>query len=109
MKKYLLAIILMLPALALAAPFLVCDPSTVDGSEPTAFVVTLNGTTYAAPAVATGTNQVYLHLDLSGKVAANNTATVKAQNVWGDSAQSAPFVFKAGAPAAPGGLKYSAQ
>ena len=100
--------ILLLPTTAMAAPFLVCDPYTVDGSEPTAFIVTLNGTTYTAPAVATGTNQVYLHLDLAGKVAANNTLTVKAQNIWRDSAASSPLVFVASPPASPAGLGFSA-
>ena len=95
-------------ASALAAPFLTCTPYTKDGSEPATFVVVLNGTSYTTAAVATGANQVWLHFDMAGKVAASNTLTVKAQNIWGDSAVSSPLVFTASPPAAPGGLSFSA-
>lgn len=107
-KLFCIIIILLFPAAVMAAPFLTCTPYDKNGSEPTAFVVVLNGTTYTTPAVATGTNQVYIKFDMAGKFAANNTLTVKAQNVWGDSAASSPLAFTASPPASPAGLGFSA-
>jgi hypothetical protein len=108
-KLFCILLMLLLPTVALAAPFLVCDPYTVDGSEPTSFVVIINGTTYTVPATAIGTTQVYLHMDIAGKyVTGTNTVTAKGKNMWGDGPITpSPLVFKAGVPAAPGGLRYS--
>lgn len=112
MKKLVLSLItlmaiLLLAVSAIASPFLISAPYSKDGSEPTTFIVVLNGTTYTSEAVATGTNQVYLHLDMAGKVVTSNTLTVKAQNIWGSSAISVPLVFVAVPPATPSGLSFS--
>ena len=106
-KAFLVFIIWLFAASAVAAPFLYTAPVTKDGTEPTEYVVILNGTTYTTAAVATGVNQVYMHFDLAGKTTATNTATVKAKNLWGDSAISSSYPFAAGVPTTPSGIGLS--
>ena len=100
--------ILLGTSMTYAAPFVVCDPWTKDGSEPYGFTVTLNGTDFEVAAVPTGTNQVWLHFDLAGKtLLPSNTITCIARYTMGDSTRSVPFVFANGPLLAPSGLSIS--
>lgn len=103
--------LLFLPAIALGSPFLVCDPYPSTVTQPTEFVVTISGVSapIVTPAVAV-TGGVAMRLDLGPmNLSGNKTLTAKARNAWGESVSSAPFVFTAGSPGAPGGLGLSAQ
>jgi len=104
----------LLPAVAQAAPFLVCNPVPTNVATtivPTEYVVTISGVAspITTPAVAAGTNQVALKLDLGPlNLSGSRTVTVKARNSWGESADSLPFTFTAGRPVAPIGITLSA-
>jgi len=100
--------ILLCTSMTYAAPFVVCDPWTKDGSEPYGFTVTLNGVDFEVETVPTGTNQVWLHFDLAGKtLLTSNTITCIARYTMGDSNRSIPFVFANGPRLAPSGLSIS--
>jgi hypothetical protein len=95
-----------------AAPFLISSPYPTDVATqvvPTEFVVSISGLTpITTPAVPAGSNQVRLRLDLGPlELSGAKTATAKARNAWGESANSAPFSFTAGAPAVPTGIGLS--
>ena len=111
MKKLLVAMLLF-PGIALAAPFLTCDPYANTAPQPTEFVVNISGITapIVTPAVdVTGGKAMKLDLGPLNLVGAK-TVTAKARNpAYGESANSAPFSFTAGAPASPTGLTLSAQ
>lgn len=108
--KALVSGLLFLPAIALSSPFLICDPYPATGTPPTEFVVTISGVSapVVTPAVAV-TGGVAMRLDLGPlNLSGSKTLTAKARNAWGESVSSAPFVFTAGSPGAPGGLGLSA-
>lgn len=113
MKKALLIFIIWLFASsAMAAPFWNSAPYTKDGSEPTEFIVVLNGTTYTAVApFSVDATHTKIHFDLSGKlIDGTNTISAKAKNFWGkESAFSSPLDFNAGKPAAPSSAGFSAE
>jgi hypothetical protein len=97
-----------------ASPFLVCDPYPTDVAAqavPTEFVVSISGLApITSPAVPAGAGKVALKLDLGPlNLSGARTVTARAKNLWGESVESAPFTFTAGAPAVPGGLGLSAQ
>lgn len=91
---------------AQAAPFLTCDPYPADKPQPDTFLVSV-GT--AAPAVSPAfrnpDGSVMLKFDLAGIGAGLKTVKTRAKNAWGESADSAPFTFTAGAPATANGLR----
>jgi hypothetical protein len=111
MRKLIPLWLLFAAAPVAAAPFLTCDPYPTTGAYPTEFVVTVSGITnpIVTPAVdVTGGKAMRLDLgplNLSGA----KTVTAKARNAWGESANSAPLAFTAGAPSSPAGLGLSAQ
>lgn len=110
MKKLALFVMLF-PSMALAAPFLMCDPYPNTGPQPTEFVVNISGIVapIVTPAVdVTGGKALRLDLGPLNLVGAK-TVTAKARNSYGESANSAPFSFTAGVPAVPSGLTLSAQ
>ena len=111
MKK-LLAAMLLFPGIALASPWLICDPYPNTGPQPTEFIVNISGITapMVTPAIdVTGGKAMKLDLGPLNLVGAK-TVTAKARNpAYGESANSAPFSFTAGVPAVPGGLTLSAQ
>lgn len=110
MKKLSL-ITMLFPSMALAAPFLVCDPYPSTAVQPTEFVVTVSGaaTPIVTPAVPV-TGGVAMRLDLGPfNLTGSKTVIAKARNAWGESAASAPFTFTAGSPATPSGFTLSAQ
>jgi hypothetical protein len=93
MKIFFALLLLFVAGPLMAAPFLVCDPypATMTVSY---FTVTIDGGTpvQSVPLVNTdGTSQ--LHFDLTVVPAGSHTVTIKAGNVWGESASSAPFAF----------------
>ena len=92
-----------------AAPFVVSDPYPSSGPQPTEFVISVSGTQTPVVVPATATPQgAILKWDVSG-VSGSKTITVKARNVWGESAATPPFTFTAGTPAAPTWIGLSAQ
>jgi hypothetical protein len=111
MKKLALSL-LIFPGVVSAAPFLVCDPYPSTVPQPTEFVVNISGITapIVTPAInVTGGKAMKLDLGPLNLVGAK-TVTAKARNpAYGESANSAPFSFTAGVPAAPDGLTLSAQ
>lgn len=103
--------LLCFPALALGSPFLICDPYPATGTPPTEFVVTISGVSapIVTPAVSVAGGKA-MKLDLEPlNLSGSKTVTAKARNAWGESVSSAPFIFTAGSPGAPGGLGLSAQ
>lgn len=96
---------------AIAAPFLVCDPYPLTAVQPTEFVVTISGVTapIITPAIDVAGGKA-MKLDLGPlNLTGTRTVTAKAQNLWGESANSAPFTFTAAAPVTPTGFGLSAQ
>lgn len=109
MNKYLL--LAMLPFAANAAPFLVCDPYPSTAVQPTEFVVTISGVAnpIVTPAVDV-TGGKAMRLDLGPlNLTGSKTVTAKARNAWGESANSSPLAFTAGAPSVPSGIGLSVQ
>ena len=115
MKKLVTAMVMVMVLLfavsAIAAPvYVVCTPYLIDGSEPSSFIVILNGTTYTGiTPTAYDATHVYLHYDISSKVnLTGNVLTVKASNIWNDSGVSAAKNFSASPPATPTGIGFFA-
>ena len=109
MNKYLL--LALLPFSANAAPFLICAPYPSTEEQPTEFVVTISGIAnpIVTPAVdVTGGKAMRLDLGPLNLTGAK-TVTAKARNAWGESANSPPLAFTAGAPIAPSGIGLSVQ
>jgi len=107
MKK-LLVLLLLFPFAVTAAPFLVCAPYPDTGPQPTEFVVTLGTQTITVPATPSDPGEpegVWMKWDLAGLNPGKHTVTVKARNAWGESADSAPFVFIVGGVAVPSLLR----
>lgn len=116
MKKFIFSLIaaLITTTPAIAAPFLVCDPYPANDPSkavPTQFVVTIQGKApVTTPAINYDGSSVYMHLDLGPlNLSGQQSVTAVAQNAWGSSQPSSPFVFTAGAPSSPGTLKLSVQ
>ncbi len=109
MRKHCLIPIMLLIATGSvsAAPFLTCAPyptNVATQSVPTEFVVSISGLApITSPAVPiAGSNQVRLRLDLGPlNLSGAKTVTAKARNAWGESENSVPLSFTAGAPAVP--------
>lgn len=111
MKRLILLVSALFSGSALAAPFLVCDPYPATGQQPTEFAVTISGiaTPIISPAVDVAGGKA-LRLDLGPlNLSGSKTATARARNTWGESADSVPLAFSAGTPLAPSGLGLSAQ
>jgi len=108
MKKIFCAIVLafcfalaLFPAAALAAPWLVSDP-TPPGDEVTKFRLSFDSGAYVDSAPdANGA----VRYDLAGIVEGSHTVVGQACNVWGCSADSSPFSFTKRLPGAPGLLR----
>jgi hypothetical protein len=94
-----LAILLLLPLPAFAAPFLYSDPWPVDSQPDTC--VAVEGATNI-PLTLTG-SPVYVKHNLAGMTGAHTWA-VTCTNAWGSSSP-VNFTFKAGAPTAPATLR----
>jgi len=92
-------IALLLPVLAFASPFLVCDPQT----NVTHYVIT-GDINVTVPATDLGDGTVRLQYDLAGITEGTFTIEVKAKNVWGESV-TCPFDFVKALPAVPGSVR----
>ena len=88
-------LVMIIPTLVLAAPFLICDPQT----NVTHYVITgsINVTVLATPY---GNGTVRLEYDLAGISMGNHNVEVKAKNIWGESV-AVPFVFSKQVPEVP--------
>lgn len=107
LKKILIVLCcsILLASMAVAAPFLVCDPQT----DVTSYVLSLDGSEpWEVPAQDMGDNTTRLHYDLVGLLDGNHTGTVAAKNVWGES-EPVPFGFRKTVPESPSALTLSAQ
>lgn len=86
MKTLILAILL-IPSLALGAPFLICDaPNSAE--QVTSYEVFKDG-------VSLGVTPAPLHFDLQGITPGQYNFTAKAINAWGISAPSNPYISPA--------------
>jgi len=103
MKKSFITILffiaLLLPVLAFASPFLVCDPQT----NVTHYVIT-GDINVTVPATDLGDGTVRLQYDLAGITEGTFTIEVKAKNVWGESV-TVPFDFVKALPAVPSAIR----
>jgi len=90
---------LLIPALAFADPFLVCDPQT----NVTHYVIT-GDIDVTVPATDLGDGTVRLQYDLAGITEGTFNLEVKAKNVWGESV-TVPFDFAKALPAVPGSVR----
>lgn len=92
-----------------AAPFIVSDPYPPDSAQPTEFVISVSGTQAPVVIPATATPQgAIFKWDVAAQKG-SKTITVKARNMWGESAASLPFSFTAAQPVAPTGIGLSVQ
>lgn len=111
MKKIISALLFLASPTVLAGPFLVCDPYPLTAEQqPTEFVVTISGIAnpIVTPFEVTPTGR-RMHLDLGPlNLSGTRTVTVKARNMWGESASSLPLVFAAGTPVPTTGVTLSA-
>lgn len=93
----ILGVLTLLTSTAWAAPFLVCDPYLVsEGVDQ--FSISLDGAsavTVPAEILANGTTR--LKYDLAPVSAGTHSVSVKAVNIWGESAAS-PFSFTKSVP-----------
>ena len=80
----ILAMILLLPALAIGAPFLVCDEPPA-AEQVTGYEVFQDG-------VSIGTTSAPLNFDLQGVVPGAYDFTATSINVWGSSSPSNPYI-----------------
>jgi hypothetical protein len=88
---------LLLPSLAFADPYLVCNPQT----NVTHYVIIIDGSTSEVLAYDLGDGTVMLKYDLAGVSTGAHNVEVEAKNVWGVSSP-VPFAFTkavAGVPA----------
>jgi hypothetical protein len=91
-----------------AGPYLVCDPYAASVAV-TSFTVFWDGATTGISApVFTDATGTYIHLDLSTLANGAHTVKVRANNQWGQSADSLPFAFTKTIPTAPLNLRISA-
>ena len=104
MKKllFLTLMALLVPVLAFANPFLVCDPQ--DGV--TMYDMETNGTvTEDFTAEPDGSAKI----DLAGLADGEYTVRLRAKNEWGVSNWSDPLAFTKAVPMAPMGLRVSSE
>jgi hypothetical protein len=110
MKTLVIAFLIGFARLALASPFLVCDPypAGLDQSTmPVTFIITgLAQTPISTPAFTNQDGTIQLKYDLSQVAHGSYTLTASAANVFGGtSAASLPFSFTSGVPSVPGNLR----
>ena len=91
-----IGLLLLVPSLTLASPFLVCDPQT----NVTHYVVTIDGDTTEVLAFDLGDGTVMLRYDLAGVSSGTHNMEIKAKNVWGESV-AVPFDFVKALPVVP--------
>lgn len=106
-KLLLLALILMLPVIADANPFLIADPyqaSLPPEETPESFQLLLDSAAPAACQMVTDATGKWPKCDLAGIANGQHTAKIKACNAWG-CVDSNPFVFTKALPATPSGIR----
>lgn len=109
MKKLLIAImVILLPVLAYASPFIVCDPYPTTVEQPDYFNVTLDGGAVVQSTPQAVTGGLRLHFDLSGISNGTHNMTVAACNEWGCSS-TVPFGFTKAVPGAPANTRLSSE
>lgn len=111
MKKLLIAVLLidtlLFSGIALADPWLVCDPYAT-GDKPDGFKYVLDTGSEVSVAYSErifGTENCAVVCDLAGATTGNHNISVKAFNVWGDSA-SVPFAFSKSLPGGPSHYRF---
>lgn len=101
-------LLLLLPALADAAPFLVSDPWPLTDLQPDACTYT-KGVAPTPKPLTLNTNtagQKFVRHDLAGTTSGSHTLTIVCTNtLWGVASPPVNFQFAAGAPTAPAGLR----
>ena len=95
-----LGLFLLIPLLAFAEPFLVCDPQT----NVTHYVITIDSVATEVLAFDLGNDTVMLRYDLNGISTGTHNTSVKAKNIWGESV-TVPFVFVKAIPAVPEAIR----
>lgn len=103
MKKIIMVLaFLLIPSLALAAPFIVCDPQEgVVGYE----IKGLSPETINFVAQPDGS----LKYDAAQLANGSYSMTIAACNMWGCGSATSPFVFAKGVPGIPVGVRLSAK
>ena len=83
------------------AVYVICDPILTTGIQPTMYVLTRDGgTAFEVDPQKLADNSVRLHYDVSSVSNGTHNMTVKAKNLWGESA-SVPFSFTKAVPTSP--------
>ncbi|MCJ7663077.1 MAG: hypothetical protein MUO24_02415 [Desulfobacterales bacterium] len=100
----ILGVLALLTSTAWGAPFLVCDPYVVS-EKVDQFSISIDGASaiiLPAETLANGTTRI--KYDLAPVVAGTHSVSIKAINIWGESAAS-PFSFTRSVPSkAPSGI-----
>ena len=94
-----IGIFLLIPSLAFAEPFLVCDPQT----NVTHYVIT-GDINVTVPATDLGDGTVRLQYDLNGITVGTFNLELKAKNIWGESV-TIPFDFVKAIPVVPEAIR----
>lgn len=101
MKKWILIVlvVVLIPIMSYAAPFLSCPPYALTGTQPTEFEIYIDGATtpIISPALIVD-GKVILHHDVGSVAAGKHTVVIKAVTVdpkWGrlESIATNPFVL----------------
>ena len=110
--KRILALVLLAPVAAFAAPFEISDDYLSTMVQPDHFVVRCSSTTTQVPVAkdAANGNLLYFRYDIAGMTAAQVAAcNVTAANSIGQESTSVPFAPLPGIPGAPAGMRVTAQ
>lgn len=98
----------MAAAAASSGPYLVCDPYNLGTSNPTEFLMVMDGGAEVSIGIFTNTNgTVQVKYDLASIASGSHTVTLKAKNDFETSGSSTPFTFVKAIPSVPTGLAMS--
>ena len=102
-----LIVLLFIPGIAFAGPFLVCSP--VAGDSVSHYLVKVDGVAaITIPAFGNPDGSVMIHYDLAGFSNGNHSLSIAAANIWGESTY-VPFDFTKAAPGNPQGFSLSSE
>jgi hypothetical protein len=109
MKKIIVLLVMLVPSVVFASPFVVSDPYASTVVQPTEFVVRVDGGADVVSPVETVTGGVRLQYDVGGVSAGSHTITVKAVRIdpiWGRlESTTVNFTFvRPAAPTAPASI-----
>lgn len=104
MTRLLVVLVFVLAAPCYAAPFLISDPWPASDAQPDACTAVEGGVQIPLTLIDAAPGSKQLKHDVGAVANGAHSWTISCSNAFGASA-SVPFVFAAGAPGAPAGLR----